>query len=39
MKGRSQEQKEQDHTLLAAGALVVAGLLILGIPPWILFGI
>ena len=30
--------KEQDQTLMAAGALVVAGLLILGIPPWILLG-
>ena len=38
MKGRSQEQKEQDHTLFAAGALIVAGLLVIGIPPWILFG-
>jgi hypothetical protein len=39
MKGRSQEQKAQDHTLLAAGALIVAGLLVICIPPWILFGI
>lgn len=39
MKDRSQEQKEQDHTLLAAGALIVAGALIIGMPPWILFGI
>lgn len=30
--------KEQDQTLMAAGALVVAGLLVLGIPPWILLG-
>jgi hypothetical protein len=39
MKGRSQEQKEQDKTLWAAGALVVAGLIVLGIPPWLLFGL
>ena len=38
MKGRSEKQKEQDHTLLAAGALLVAGLIMLGIPPWLLFG-
>lgn len=38
MKGRSEQQKKEDHTLLAAGALVVAGLLSLGIPPWILLG-
>lgn len=39
MKGRSQEQKERDHTLLAAGALIVAGAIVIGVPPWILFGI
>lgn len=30
--------KDQDQTLIAAGALVVAGLLVLGIPPWLLLG-
>lgn len=30
--------KQNDQTLMAAGALVLAGLLMLGIPPWILFG-
>jgi hypothetical protein len=39
MKGKSEEQRKRDHTLVAAGALVVAGLMMLGIPPWILFGI
>jgi|AraplaMF_Col_mLB_1032019.scaffolds.fasta_scaffold05160_6 hypothetical protein len=29
---------ENDRTLITAGALVLAGLLTLGIPPWILFG-
>ena len=38
MTGRSMQEREQDKTLLAAGALVVAGLLMIGIPPWILFG-
>lgn len=38
MKSRSKVHKEHDKTLLAAGALVVAGLMMLGIPPWILFG-
>jgi hypothetical protein len=32
-------ERDNDHMLLAAGALIVAGLLILGIPPWLLFGI
>lgn len=31
-------REENDKTLIAAGALVFAGLVILGIPPWILFG-
>ena len=39
MRRKSQEQREQDHTLLAAGVLIVAGAIIIGIPPWILFGI
>lgn len=38
MKRRTTEQRTQDQTLIAAGALVVAGLIMLGIPPWILFG-
>lgn len=38
MNGKS-EQRKRDHTLVAAGALVVAGLMMLGIPPWILFGV
>lgn len=32
-------EKESDQILLAAGALIVAGLLMLGIPPWILFAL
>jgi hypothetical protein len=31
-------KRENDQALVAAGALVVAGLVMLGIPPWILFG-
>jgi hypothetical protein len=31
-------KRENDQTLVAAGALVVAGLVMLGIPPWVLFG-
>lgn len=31
-------KRENDQTLIAAGALVVAGLVMLGIPPWVLFG-
>jgi len=31
-------KREIDQTLVAAGALVVAGLVMLGIPPWLLFG-
>lgn len=31
-------EKESDQILLAAGAFIVAGLLMLAIPPWILFG-
>ena len=38
MKDSSKQQKEQDQSLIAAGVLVLAGLLMLGIPPWILFG-
>ena len=38
MKSRPKAHREQDKTLLAAGGLVVAGLMMLGIPPWILFG-
>ena len=38
MQGRSKQQKQQDQTLVAASVLVIAGLLMLGIPPWILFG-
>jgi hypothetical protein len=32
-------EKESDQILLAAGALIVAGLLMLAIPPWILFAL
>ena len=39
MKGRSQGQKERDHTMMAAGALIVAAAIVIGIPPWILFGV
>ncbi|GEM_PF-6773977 len=39
MKGRPQEQNDRDHTLLAAGALIVAAAIVMGIPPWILFGV
>jgi len=38
MKRGTSEQRMQDQTFIAAGGLVVAGLLMLGIPPWILFG-
>jgi hypothetical protein len=31
-------EKERDQMLFAAGALIVAGLVLLGIPPWLLFG-
>ena len=31
-------ERERDNMLFAAGALIVAGLVMLGIPPWILFG-
>jgi hypothetical protein len=37
MKGKSEQQKKHDHTLLAADVLVVAGLLTLS-PPWIRLG-
>lgn len=33
MKGRSQEQKDRDHTFLTAGALIVASAIVIGIPP------
>lgn len=39
MKTRSQEKREQDKTLLAAGVVLVAGLIVLGIPPSLLFGL
>ena len=36
MKGKI--KRMEDQTLVAAGALVIAGLMMLGIPPWVLFG-
>ena len=37
MNNISKQKRAHDQTLAAAGALVIAGLLMLGIPPWILF--
>lgn len=34
---KSGPKHENDQTLLAAGALVIAGLMMLSIPPWMLF--
>jgi hypothetical protein len=37
MKGKTEQEKENDQTVLMAGALIAAGLFVLGIPPWIIF--
>jgi hypothetical protein len=38
MLERTKERKENDKTLLAAAVLIFAGLLALGVPPYLLFG-
>lgn len=39
MNNKSLDQIERDNTLIAAGALVVAAAVVIGFPPWLLFGI
>ncbi|WP_421577606.1 hypothetical protein [Shinella sp. M31] len=39
MNNKSRDQIERDNTLIAAGALIVAAAIVIGFPPWLLFGV